>query len=170
MSRTWIKTLPPKYVHKELGMYHGTWMPYMDKCWESTDGFGVMSRKIRTEWGVVEHVTIQKMGGFGDVTWSVKQEIKNELFGERATAIEVFPDTRNLVDVCDVYHLWVLPEKFKLPFGIHPTRDAQGVPVQRGMDFNLEECQAWIDSPERKALLLGGLYDGELQEAVEAPD
>lgn len=153
--RVWHKGLPPKFVHKELGMYHGEWMPQMDKCWESEDGYSVLSRKIRTEWGVVEHVTIQRLGGTGDVPWSVKQEIKNELFGERLTAIEVFPDERNLVDVCDVYHLWVLPEGFKLPFGIHPTRDKKCAPVQRGMELNMDEIRAWVDSPERKALLLG---------------
>ena len=151
--RTWHKGIPPKFVNKTLGIYTGTWMPHMDKCWESDDGYGVLSRKIRTEWGVVEHVTVQRMGRFGDIPWAVKQEIKEELFGTRVTAIEVFPAQKNLVDVCDVYHLWILPEDFKLPFGIHPTRDPQCKPVQRGMDFNLDEVQAWVDSPERKALL-----------------
>ena len=160
--RVWHKTLPPKYVQKEFGIYHGEWLPQMDKCWESEDGYGVMSRKIRTDWGIIEHVTIQRLGGSGDIPWAVKQEIKTELFGERATAIEVFPDERNLVDVCDVYHLWILPEKFRLPFGIHPTRDVKGVPVQRGMELNLQEFQEWVDNPKRKALLSGGLYDDKL--------
>ena len=160
--RKWYKGIPPKYLHEKLGIYHGEWMPQMDKCWESDDGYSVLSRKIRTDWGVVEHVTIQKMGGVGDIPWSTKQEIKNELFGDRATAIEVFPSEKNLVDVCDVYHLWILPEKFQLPFGIHPTRDPKCVPVQRGMDFNLDEVKAWVDSPERKALLLGNSYDDKL--------
>lgn len=151
--RNWYKMIPPKYCHETLGMYSGTWMPDMDRCWESDDGFGVMSRKIRTEWGVVEHVTIQRMGGYGDIPWAVKQEIKNELFGYRCTAIEVFPDIKKFVDVCDVYHLWVLPEDFKLPFGIHPTRDPKVTSVYRGYDFNLEGAKEWIDNPERKALL-----------------
>ena len=153
--RTWHKGIPPKYVHKELGMYHGEWLPQMDKYWESDDGYDVMSRKIRTAWGIVEHVTVHRMAKAGDIPWAVKQEIKNELFGERTTAIEVFPDVRNLVDVCDVYHLWILPEGFKLPFGIHPTRDAKCSPVQRGDNFDLDECKAWLESPERKALMGG---------------
>lgn len=163
--RVWHKTIPPKILHKEFGVYTGDWMPQMDRCWESSDGYEVMSRKVRTDWGVVEHVAIIKMGGpivkiggMGDIPWAVKQEIKNELFGERTTAIEVFPDERNLVDVCDVYHLWILPEGFKLPFGIHPTRDPKCRPVQRGMEFNVEEVRAWVESPEREALLnKGGL-------------
>ena len=154
--RTWHKVIPPKYVHETLGMYAGEWMPHMDRCWESDDGYSVMSRKIRTDWGVVEHVTIQRMSGWGDIPWAVKQAIKDELFGARCTAIEVFPDMKKLVDVCDVYHLWVLPEGFKIPFGIHPTRDPKCQPVYRGYDFNLVIAKEWVDSPERKALMEKG--------------
>ena len=150
-DRVWIKSLPPKLLHKKFGLYKGTWFPQMDRCWESTDGISVCSRKIRTDWGVVEHVTVKKMwGDTKDFPWSLKQEIKDELFNPRSIAIEVFPDVKNLVDVCDVYHLWILPEKFKLPFGIHPTRDPQGVPVNRGYDYNLDEIKTWVDSDERK--------------------
>lgn len=153
--REWHKVIPPKKA-KEIIPYQGVWMPQMDRYWESDDGYDVMSRRIRTEWGVVEHVTISRMGKFGgggDIPWAVKQEIKNELFGIRATAIEVFPAVKNLVDVCDVYHLWVLPKDFKLPFGIHPYRDPQGDPVERGFDYNMDDVLAWTNSPERKAIM-----------------
>lgn len=73
-----------------------------------------------------------------------------ELFGSRSVAIEVFPAKKNLVDVADVYHLWVLPKDYQLPFGIHPTRDPQGSPVQRGYDFNMADVMAWNNSPERQ--------------------
>lgn len=152
--RTWHKCIPPKMAHEKLGMYTGNWMPQMDRYWESDDGYDVMSRQIKTEWGVVEHVTIHRMGPVqGDIPWAVKQEIKDELFGIRATAIEVFPAKKNLVDVCDVYHLWVLPKDFRLPFGIHPTRDVQCDPVERGYDYNPEEVNACTNSPGRKALV-----------------
>ena len=158
MSRKWTEIISPKYMHDTLGVYQGTWMPQMDRYWESEDGYNVMSRKIRTTWGPVEHVTIQRTGRFScdgsnEVPWSVKQEIKDELFGKKCTAIEVFPERRNLVDVCDVYHLWVLPTDFKIPFGIHPIRDPQCEPIERGYDFDLEKCKEWNDSPERAALM-----------------
>lgn len=51
-----LKCISPKQVHEELGIYHGTWLPEMDRCWESEDGYSVMSRLIRTAWGNVEHV------------------------------------------------------------------------------------------------------------------
>ena len=153
--RKWYKVIPPKVLHEKMGMYQGVWMPQMDRCWESDDGYSVMSRKIRTDWGIVEHVTIQRMGLSGDIPWAVKQAIKDELFGKKVTAIEVFPSEKHLVDICDVYHLWVLPEDFKIPFGIHPNRDPKGVPVHRGYDFNIDDVKKWTDSSERKALLDG---------------
>ena len=153
MGRVWHKLIPPKKLQEITNIYQGVWMPQMDRYWESNDGYSAMSHKIRTKWGHVEHLTIQRLCGSGDIPWAVKQEIKDELFGKKCTAIEVFPDRRNLVDVCDVYHLWVLPMDFKLPFGIHPFRDPQCEPVERGYDFNLEKCIEWNDSPERAALV-----------------
>lgn len=152
--RTWHKSLPMKLVNEKLGMYeHGTWAKQMDRYWESDDGYHVSSRLIRTEWGVVEHVTIGRMGnGCGDIPWAIKQEIKNELFGSRTTAIEVFPSKKNLIDVMDLYHLWILPKGFQLPFGIHPNRDPQCPTVERGYDFNMPDVVAWTESPERKLL------------------
>lgn len=155
--RKWIKCIPPKKVQEEFGnVYKGVWMPQMDRYWESDDGLSVMSRLLKTKWGQVEHVTIKAMvGGMwsGDIPWALKQEIKDELFGIRSAAIEVFPARKNLVDVCDVYHLWVLPKGFEIPFGIHPYRDVQCDPVERGYDYNVVEVQEWTNSPEREAIM-----------------
>lgn len=154
--RKWTKMIPPKQAHETFGLYVGQWMPQMDRYWESDDGYDVMSRQIKTEWGVIEHVTISRMatlGAGGDIPWAVKQEIKDELFGIRATGIEVFPARKNLVDVCDVYHLWILPKNMVLPFGIHPYRDPQCEPVERGYDYNMTDVQAWVDSPERRRIM-----------------
>lgn len=137
MNRIWKATVPPKYLHDNYGVYRGIWMPQMDRCWMSDDGIQVTSRLLMTEWGKVEHAAITLMDGFsvngeGDLPWSTKMEIKNELFGEDRLAIEVYPKARNLVDVMDVYHMWVFPKDFALPFGIHPTRDIQAKWINRG--------------------------------------
>lgn len=112
-------------------------------------GFTVSSRQIRTPIGTVEHLAIERIGG-GDIPWAVKQEIKDELFGSRSVAIEVYPAKKNLVDIADIYHLWVLPKDYQLPFGIHPTRDPQGSAVQRGYDFNMADVLAWNNSSDRQ--------------------
>lgn len=146
-KRVWNETISPAYMHEKLGIYNGVWMPLMDRCWESTDGYQVMSRLVRTEYGRVEHAVIIRVesgankfssNGSRDIPWSEKQKIKNELFGENRLAIEVFPKAKDLVDVMDVYHLWVFDKDYKLPFGIHPTRDRLGTPVARGYNGNIE--------------------------------
>ena len=162
--RSWHKSIPPKAAHEKLGLYSGSWSTQMDRYWESNDGFAVSSRQIRTAWGTVEHVAINRMNGDSrDVPWAIKQQIKDELFGSRRVAIEVYPSQKNLVDACDVYHLWVLPKDFVLPFGIHPTRDPQGKPVERGYDFSLEDAVAWTESEERKQLIA---QDGDPLDAM----
>lgn len=134
----WTETITPKQAAEELGVpYHG-WMREMDRAWISEDQkYSVMSRLLRTEWGKVEHVTITaaegvgRSDGSGDIPWAVKMEIKNDLFGEKRVAVEVFPTQDRLVDVCDCYHLWVFEKGFQLPFGIHP-RDEKPMVVNRG--------------------------------------
>ena len=128
---TWIKGVPPKMLHDQFGIYNGQWMPEMDRCWiRKEDGVCVSSRLIRTKVGKVEHVTITKSlsaDGSGDMGWAEKQQIKNELFGENRDAVEVFPKEKNLVDICDVYHLWVFDKNYEMPFGIHPRQYVKAV-------------------------------------------
>lgn len=129
---TWVKSITPAQMNDMLGIYQGQWMPEMDRCWiRKEDGVCVQSRLIRTEWGKVEHVTITRKNpssdGSGDFSWSDKQQIKDELFGENRVAIEVYPKADKLVDVADVYHLWVFDKKFDMPFGIHPKEYTKAI-------------------------------------------
>jgi hypothetical protein len=44
------------------------------------------------------------------------QEIKNQLIGPEAEAVELYPAESRLVDTCNQYHLWVVSGVF-FPFG-----------------------------------------------------
>ena len=156
MSRKWIKSCPPKLMHDKLGMYQGNWMPQMDRCWESDDGFTVMSRLLNTKWGKVEHITISRNGcysndGSGDIGWAIKQEIKNELFGADRAAVEVFPTENNKVDVMDVYHLWIFEKRFELPFGIHPKEHNKGQYINRGYSFTELDMQEYMEFKRQRS-------------------
>ena len=150
---TWIKSVPPKMMHDKLDIYHGQWQPEMDRCWiREEDGVCVCSRLLRTKIGNVEHVTISrhkdpmqvlKNDGSGDFTWAEKQQIKDELFGEKRCAVEVFPSADRLVDVSDVYHLWVFDKNYHLPFGIHPKEYQKA--VNRGYSMNVDELKTLQD-------------------------
>lgn len=114
--------------------------------------------------------SLAKESGTGDIPWKTKLEIKNELFGEKRCAIEVYPADKNLIDAVDIYHLWVFSKDFTLPFGIRPIRDTQCHAIKRGYDVNIAANQEWIESDTRKktmaddgpslqALLFGGVLD-----------
>lgn len=151
-----IKAIPPKYMKDNFGMYTGGnrlgWQGDMDRCWiDNEKNLCVCSRLIRTKFGNVEHVTITRgMGtsdGSGEVSWSEKMQIKNELFGENRFAIEVYPKQKNLVDVCDVYHLWVFDKKIDMPFGIGKGEYVSA--VNRGYSVTESDLQAMLDDYKR---------------------
>jgi len=52
--------------------------------------------------------------------WREMQLIKNEIFGHETTAIEFYPATSKLVDVANIYWLWVFPENI-LPLPLTPN-------------------------------------------------
>ena len=60
------------------------------------------------------HVDPSTMRWLDGITWDDLQRLKSEAgFGDRE-AVEVFPPDGNVVDVANIRHLWVLPER--LPF------------------------------------------------------
>lgn len=166
---TWIKAVAPKMLHDTFGVYSGLWMPEMDRCWMDFDrGYQVCSRMINTkQFGTVEHVAITRLpenpnefsissGGSAALGWNEKMMIKDELFGEDRFAIEVYPKKENLIDVSDVYHLWVFNKKYDMPFGIHPREYSKA--INRGaLPLSREELdllQSKYDEAESKTKLV----------------
>lgn len=107
----WKRELSPKQLGQGTG-----WFGEMDKVF-SNGKYVVMSRNVNTLWGVVEHVCMRNATST-DIPWREKQRIKNELFGKEKVAVEVFPKESELVDEANMYHIWILPDKTILPFGL----------------------------------------------------
>jgi hypothetical protein len=96
----------------------------------TNDRFIVAAVPFQCDWGWCVHLVMRVKpvavvdGGIefgppsGLLTWAAKQRVKDELLGAGRLAVEVFPPAAELVDQADAYHLWVLPEGFKLPFGV----------------------------------------------------
>ncbi|MBR1709634.1 MAG: hypothetical protein IJ719_12510 [Clostridia bacterium] len=72
MGRIWRETPSPAFLHAEYGVYHGKWMPQMDRCWMSNDGIQVLSRLLMTDWGKVEHASITLLEMF---TWNGESDL-----------------------------------------------------------------------------------------------
>ena len=81
----------------------------------ANDLYAVLERPVATRWGEVRHLAIRTASNL-EPPWRDKQRIKNELFGEDAIALEVMPATAELVDEAGMYHMWILPPGFEMPF------------------------------------------------------
>lgn len=90
--------------------------------------FAVLCRVVQTSWGEVTHAAIRNVSET-DIAWRDMQRIKNDLFGEDAVALEVFPPTWDLVDEANMYHLWVLPDGFTLPFTLSSAGHRRPMPL-----------------------------------------
>lgn len=73
-----------------------------------------------SSWGQIDHLIIRRHDGAAEpFPWAELQRIKDELLGSERVAVEVFPAQSQLVDDAHCRHLWVLPDAFALPFGLH---------------------------------------------------
>lgn len=78
----------------------------------------LLVRTVMTAWGPIEHCAI-RTASEGEMTWKEKQKIKDEVFGPDRVAMEVMPRHDDIVDGANMYHIWVLPPGYVLPFGLN---------------------------------------------------
>lgn len=74
----------------------------------------VLSCGIETPWGEASHLHVQRWDTKRVRSWGALQDIKNQLCGPEAVAIEMYPAEGDVVDECHHYHLWVLPSGLDL--------------------------------------------------------
>lgn len=105
------------------GLVHATLGGQKSDIWAlyQNDLFIVTCTRFQCDLGAMVHMVMRLKPGatpLSGLTWATKQRIKDELVGAERMAVEVFPARAELVDQADAYHLWVLPEGFRLPFGV----------------------------------------------------
>lgn len=114
----WEKLTFPK------GSVSSTGWPYeITEAWRNRV-FAVLERPFAIDGDPVTHLAISSLSGRRP-SFHEMHRIKDELAGEDATAIEVYPSRSSLVDGSDMFHLWVLPGP--LPFGLHMKANREGV-------------------------------------------
>ena len=95
--------------------------------------YSVQLHRKPSEWGEIILLMVRRNDEAPVRSWSDMQRIKNEIVGTERVAVEVYPAESDLVDQANMYHLWVLPEGFKLPFGLHMTTAMQVANALVGM-------------------------------------
>ncbi len=108
------------------------------------DGYQVNVRKLPEGW---EWLSIKRKDKEAIHDWRELQEIKNKLCGKEREAIELYPAESRLVDSSNQFHLWVLPEGEKFPFGYGDRL------VVKGHDDYIEgkggsKQREFVDEPE----------------------
>lgn len=74
-------------------------------------------KPVQTTWGELIKVGVRRNDEAPVHSWSDLQRIKNEVFGQNYYAIEVYPSEMDVVDVANMYWIWVLSNQQKVPFG-----------------------------------------------------
>lgn len=87
---------------------HPSWM----SCAYRNNVYTVMiADKVKTTHGFAIRAMVQKHNDTPILNhWSEMQKIKNELFGDDATAVEYYPAKKDLVDLHNIYWFWIYPE------------------------------------------------------------
>lgn len=63
------------------------------------------------------HLSVRRFDRAAVRDWRDFQRIKNDVFGPEAEAAELYPAESRLCDTANQYHLWVVKEPFRFPFG-----------------------------------------------------
>jgi hypothetical protein len=71
-----------------------------------------------TPIGMVLHLKLRRRDGRDGISWDILQQVKNDLAGEDAMAVEIYPPQCFLVNEANMRHLWVIPAEW-LPIGLH---------------------------------------------------
>lgn len=68
------------------------------------------------------HLSIKRLDKGVVHDWRELQRVKNEIVGPEREALEIYPAESRRVDSANQYHLWVLPEGVRVPFGFDGGR------------------------------------------------
>lgn len=115
--------------------------------------------------GDVTHLSIKRYDRAPIRNWRHFQQMKNEICGETAEAVELYPSEARIADNANQYHLWVMPPGVNVGLGwpegmvADPSGDAPGYS---------EQSNAGRQEPWEDGLTTGGKMKAAGADDVEA--
>lgn len=120
--------------------------------------YQVTMHEFESDGAMIVWLIIRRLDSEAVHDWRHLQRIKNELCGPEREAVEVYPAESRLVDTSNQYHLFVLPEGAKVPFG-YAERDVSDVPFgankNRPFDIKPADLNKRIEELDRKVAAFG---------------
>ena len=89
----------------------------------SDDEYIVEIHRTSCHWGDSIRLSITRIDKSPIHSWRDLQRIKDQVAGEDRTAIEIYPKKKDVTDTANIYHLWILPEDFELPYRLIPYQE-----------------------------------------------
>lgn len=69
-------------------------------------------------WPAMKQLSIRRVDRKVIHDWRHLQQVKSDIFGEEAEAVELYPSASRVVDTANSYHLWVITDPGEVfPFG-----------------------------------------------------
>lgn len=68
-------------------------------------------------FGAWDHLSVKRNDQEPIHDWRHLQQIKNEICGSSREAVELYPASDRVLDACNQYHLWVLPQGKRMNIG-----------------------------------------------------
>lgn len=92
-----------------------------------SDTYSVQRFVKLTDVGFVDHLMVRRHDGEPIHSWKDMQRIKNELTedGKQRIGVQVFPKESEVVDQANMYHIWVYPKSYDLPFNLKHKPDEE---------------------------------------------
>lgn len=119
-KRSWTELQPaiprPTEAQVQFAEEHGVANLLDAETWIN-DRYVVTVRRRDGDASSVVHLSVRRHDRGTTIPWQDKQRIKNELAGEDAEAVELYPAESRLVDGANQYHLWCLPPGQRWPLG-----------------------------------------------------
>lgn len=90
----------------------------------------------------VIHLSIRRLDRLPIRDWRDIQAIKNQLVGAEYEGVEIYPAESRVVDTANQFHLWVLADKSKVPFGFET-----GIKTDTGISTAVQRPRTSTSNP-----------------------
>lgn len=116
VSKEFVKTLPDELVKVPRSEWGFNAPPILLEVWRSKKYLVQIYATSTNVKRLSINKTSRHKGQWADkLTWDELQDIKDKVGYGDSLAIEIYPKNKDVVNVANMRHLWVLP--FSLPFG-----------------------------------------------------